>query len=73
MNPSDVPKTAITTPFGLFEFTYMTFGLCNAAQTFQRLIHEVFRGLDFVFPYMDDICIASKDESEHRFHLRQVF
>lgn len=73
VNPSDIPKTAITAPFGLFEFTYMTFGLCNAAQTFQRLIHEVLRGLDFVFPYMDDICIASRDESEHRSHLRQVF
>lgn len=73
VNPADVPKTAITTPFGLFEFTFMTFGLCNAAQTFQRLIHEVLRGLDFVFPYMDDIGIASKNEADHRKHLRLVF
>lgn len=72
MNPDDIPKTAITTPFGLFEFVYMTFGLRNAAQTFQRLIHEVLRGLDFVFPYMDDICVASSSSGEHLSHLRQL-
>lgn len=33
MAPEDIPKTAIITPFGLFEFLVMTFGLQNAAQT----------------------------------------
>ena len=51
----------------------MTFGLCNAAQTFQRLINEVFRGVDFVFPYIDDIFIASTTLSQHRHDLRVVF
>lgn len=69
----DIPKTAIVTPFGLFEFLFMTFGLCNAAQTFQRLIHQVLRGLPFVFVYLDDICIASANETEHRNHLRTIF
>lgn len=73
VRPEDVPKTAITTPFGLFEFKFMTFGLRNAAQTFQRLMHEVCRGLDFVFIYLDDICIASDNMDQHRDHLRQVF
>lgn len=73
VEPSDIPKTAITTPFGLFEFTKMTFGLCNAAQTFQRLINTIFQGLDFVFPYIDDICVASRNDIEHREHLKEVF
>lgn len=73
VNPSDIEKTAITTPFGLFEFPMMTFGLCNAAQTMQRLLNEVLRGLDFVFGYLDDILVASTSEEEHLRHLRTVF
>lgn len=69
----DVPKTAITTPFGLFEFTFMTFGLRNAAQTFQRFMHQVLHGLDFCFVYLDDVLVASKDEKEHFKHLERLF
>ncbi|CAK9810898.1 Transposon Tf2-9 polyprotein [Anthophora plagiata] len=69
----DIPKTAITTPFGLFEFPYMTFGLRNAAQTFQRFIDEVLRGLDFCYAYIDDILVASSSEAEHLEHLDILF
>ena len=69
----DIPKTAIITPFGLFEFTVMTFGLRNAAQTFQRFIDEVLQGLDFVYAYIDDILVASSSEEEHEQHLRKLF
>lgn len=51
----------------------MTFGLCNAAQTFQRLMHDVCRDLDFVFCYLDDVTIASENEIEHEKHLRLLF
>ena len=70
--PEDVHKTAITTPFGLFEFLRMPFGLRNAAQTFQRFLNNLFRDIDFVFVYIDDILIASKDEEQHKAHLQVV-
>lgn len=47
----------------------MPFGLRNASQTFQRYKNQIFHDLDFVYVYIDDICIASIDESEHRRHL----
>ena len=52
VEPSDFYKTAVTTPFGLFNFTTTPFGLRNSGQTFQRFIDHVTRGLDFVFVYL---------------------
>lgn len=69
----DRHKTAVTTPFGLFEFNRMPFGLRNAAQSFQRFIDTVLRGLKFCHVYIDDLLVASKDEEEHRQHLEEIF
>ncbi|XP_073961813.1 uncharacterized protein [Choristoneura fumiferana] len=73
VNVDDIPKTAITTPFGLYEFPFMTFGLRNAGQTFQRFVDEMLRGLDFCYSYLDDFLVFSKDEETHKAHLRQLF
>ena len=73
MNPEDIPKRAITTPFGLFEFTHMTFGMRNAGNTFQRLMDCVLAGHDYSFAYLDDILVFSNTEEEHRGHLQAVF
>ena len=51
----------------------MPFGLRNAAQSFQRFMDEVTRGLAFVFVYIDDILIASTNALEHEVHLRLLF
>ena len=67
--PEDIPKTAITTPFGLFEFLRMPFGLQNAGQTFQRFIDQVLRGLHFSYAYIDDVLVASSCTEEHIQHL----
>ena len=69
----DQPKTAITTPFGLYQFRRMPFGLRNAGATFQRLMDSIFQEFDFVFVYLDDVLIASKSKEEHRRHLSLFF
>ena len=59
MEPTDIHKTTIMTPFRLYEFVRMPFELQNAAQTFQRFIDQVLRGLSFCYAYFDDLLIAS--------------
>nr|VZI37148.1 unnamed protein product [Spirometra erinaceieuropaei] len=71
--PEDIPKTAVTIPFGLFKFLRMTFGLRNDAQTFQRFIDHVLRGIPFVYAYTGDLLVASPNEEEHKEHLALVF
>lgn len=71
--PEHIPKTAITTPFGLFEFIFMPFGLRNAAQTFQRFMNKITSDLPFCFVYIDDILIASTSEDQHKTHLETLF
>ena len=72
VEPADVPKTAVMTPFGLFEFVRMPFGLRNAAQTFQRFIDQVLQGLEHCYAYIDDLLIASPTPEDHKQHLRSV-
>ena len=71
--PEDIPKTAVITPFGLYEYTVMTFGLRNARQTFQRYIYRALGDLEFVFAYIVNILIASSTLMEQEDHLRIVF
>lgn len=73
MAREDQMKTAITTPFGMFIYKRMPFGLRNASQTFQRLIDTALQGLPFAKAYIDDILVSSRDVLEHRNHLKQVF
>ena len=70
----DIPKTAFSTRYGLYEFTVMSFGLANAPPTFMRVMNFVFHDyLDlFVILYLDDILVYSKSEAEHKVHLRLV-
>ena len=73
VHAADVPKTAIATPFGLFEFLRMPFGLKNAAQTFQRLMDNVTHQLPGVFAYIDDVLVASPSAAQHESDLRRLF
>ncbi|GFO31282.1 Gag Pol polyprotein [Plakobranchus ocellatus] len=73
MAPSSIAKTAVVTPFGLWEFVRMPFGLKNAAQFFQRLMDGVLRDILFAFVYLDDILVASHSSQEHSQHLQRLF
>src|SRR5215204_3223162 len=76
MHPNDIDKTAFITPFGLYEFLVMPFGLSYAPGTFQRLMNKVLQDFlgDFVAVYLDDVIIYSKGSFKmHMDHICQVF
>ena len=69
----DVPKSAIATPFGLYKFVRLPFGLKNATQMFQRLMDEVTQQLPGVYVYLDNVMVASGSPTQHAGNLRQLF
>jgi hypothetical protein len=63
----DIPETAFTTRYGLFEYLVMSFGLTNASAHFIYLMNSVFMPeLDkFVVVFINDILIYSRSMEEH--------
>jgi hypothetical protein len=70
----DIPKTAFTTRYGLYEYIVISFGLMNASAHFIYLMNSVFMPeLDkFIMVFIDDILVYSKTIEEHEEHLRIV-
>jgi hypothetical protein len=71
---NDIPKTAFSTRYGLYEFLVMSFGLTNAPAYFMYMMNSVFMlELDkFVVVFIDDILVYSKNEDEHTKHFHTV-
>ena len=74
INDEDIEKTAFNTQFGPFEWVVMPFGLCKAPLIFQHVVNDVLRDhlAIFVWVYIDDILVFSKDADEHQRHLNLV-
>ena len=78
MHPGSQEKTAFVTPYGLYEFRVMLFGLMNTPAVFQRLMQQVISrlnptgGPEFVSVYIDDILVFSRTLEDYLHHLRLV-
>jgi hypothetical protein len=74
LHPDDKEKTAFSTGQGLWQFTVMPFGLCNAPATFERLMETVLRGLtgESCLVYLDDVIVVGHTFQEHLLNLRKV-
>ena len=73
IDPKDVKKTTTLTPWGVFVYKRMAFGLCDAPATFSRLIETVLAGIDGLFTYLDDLLVYAPDEETHYNILKQIF
>lgn len=75
LDKSSKEKTAFAIPGrGLYQFCVVPFGLCNSAQTQQRLMDAVF-GPKYepnIFVYLDDIIIVSNTFEQHLKLLEEV-
>ena len=75
LHPDDKEKTAFSTGHGLWQFTVMPFGLCNAPASFERLMESVLRGLTYkaCLVYLDDVIVIGCMLQEQLDNLRKVF
>ncbi|XP_017474733.1 PREDICTED: RNA-directed DNA polymerase homolog [Rhagoletis zephyria] len=72
LGSEDKEKTAFSVGDGLWQFTVMPFGLCNAPATFERLMERVLKGLHWktCLVYLDDIIVIGKNFKDHLHKLR---
>jgi hypothetical protein len=70
----DIPKTAFSTRYGLYEYLVMPFDLTNTSAHFMYLMNSVFmEDVDkFVVVFIDDILVFFESKKEHEEHLRIV-
>jgi hypothetical protein len=72
IHDEDIPKTAFSTRYGLYEYLVMSFGLTNAPAHFIYLMNSVFMPeLDkIIVVFIDNTLVYSKSTEDHEEHLR---
>ncbi|VDI31060.1 Hypothetical predicted protein [Mytilus galloprovincialis] len=75
LDPETAHKAAFVTPSGVYQWKRLPFGLASAPSSFQHLLTQVLRNLNYkiALVYVDDILIFSKSFEEHLNHLQLVF
>jgi transposase InsO family protein len=74
MSEESRKKTAFVTPWGLFEFNRIPFGLSNAVPAFQRFMERILEPYrdSFALPYLDDTIVHGSSVSEHIKQIQKV-
>ena len=73
IDAKDVHKTATLTPWGVFVYKRLAFGLQNGPSSFQRLLDVILADIPGLFIYMDDLLVHSRTEAEHLQTLEKIF
>lgn len=64
--------TTFITPFGRFFYRRLPFGISSAPEIFQKTMETILEGQEHVFCYYDDVLVFSKNENDHKQHLKQT-
>ena len=74
MDEKDVEKTAFITPWGVYHYRVMSFGLKNAGATYMRVVTTIFHDiiLKEIEVYVDDVIIKSRESSDHLTQLEKI-
>ena len=72
MHPEVSADAVFITPFGLYQFRYMPFGLKRTPATLQRLVDCILKSLPYTRAYLEDIIVFSNSFNEHITHTKKV-
>ena len=75
MDEKDAEKTDFITPWGVYHYRVMPFGLKNVGATYMRAMTTIFHDMihNEIQVYVDDVIIQSRESSDHLTYLKIFF